>query len=279
MFERRRSGSMLCPSCGQLVGVNDEQCLNCGRRNPGLWGFGPSLGAFVREVQLAPVVMWGCGMLYILSLAIDWNGMEGGGAGLLGVLSPSGRSLLKLGMSGGVPVFLYHHWWTLLSAGWLHGGILHIVFNMMAVRDLGPLVSQLYGTSRTTIIYTVASVFGFVASSSVFMYLPILGGAAQTMGASAAVSGLIGALLHYGRRGGSSLIATHARGWAIGVLIFGFVVPGVDNWAHLGGLAAGYLASMVLDPLRPERPSHAILAVACVLASAAAVAASVLTVR
>ena len=43
MFKRQRTGSVVCASCGSLVGVNDEQCYSCGRRNPGLWGFGPLL--------------------------------------------------------------------------------------------------------------------------------------------------------------------------------------------------------------------------------------------
>ena len=43
MFKRKTEGSVLCTSCGVLVGVNDPTCYNCGRRNPGLWGFGPAL--------------------------------------------------------------------------------------------------------------------------------------------------------------------------------------------------------------------------------------------
>ena len=43
MFKRQKTGSVVCASCGSLVGVNDEQCYNCGRRNPGLWGYGPLL--------------------------------------------------------------------------------------------------------------------------------------------------------------------------------------------------------------------------------------------
>ncbi len=96
-----------------------------------------------------------------------------------------------------------------------------------------------------------------------------------TIGASAPIFGLIGALLHYGRRGGSALIGQQAKGLALTMLLFGFVMPGVDNWAHLGGLAGGYLASMVLDPLRPERGDHVIVAIGCLAASLAAVAASV----
>ncbi len=169
----------------------------------------------------------------------------------------------------------------MLSAAWLHAGLLHIVFNMLWVRDLGPLIVHFYGASRAVIIYTAAAVTGFLASSvagAFFGFLPaFLRGAGITVGASAPVFGLLGSLLYYGRRGGSALISRHASSWAIAGLLFGFVMPGIDNWAHLGGLAGGYLASMALDPLRPEREVHRLFALICLVASAASVVASVVS--
>ena len=58
------------------------------------------------------------------------------------------------GASGAYPVFGYGRWWTILSAGWLHGGALHILFNMMWVRQIGPAVADIYGAGRMVIIYT-----------------------------------------------------------------------------------------------------------------------------
>jgi rhomboid protease GluP len=176
-----------------------------------------------------------------------------------------------------VPVFGYGRWWTPLSAGWLHGGLLHIVFNMMALRDLGPLTVHLYGVARTVIIYTLASVAGFLASSVAgryILFLPFLHGGRITIGASASLFGLIGALLYYGRRGGSIALRQAATRWVLGGLAFGFMVPGIDNWAHIGGLAGGYLTSRWLDPLLPERGDHVVAAAVCLLLSAAAIAAS-----
>jgi rhomboid protease GluP len=277
MFERKRSGAVLCPSCGQLVGVNDEQCLNCGRRRPGLWGFAPLLQALGREdMGFVPLVLWACGALYIASLAMNPGaiGMRG-----FGLLSPGGEEVFLLGASGALPVFGYHRWWTVLSAAWLHGSLIHIVFNMMSARDLLPLVAQLYGAGRTVILYHVAAVTGFLASSVVGLYpqyMPsFLQGAGMTLGASASIFGLIGATLHYGHRGGSSLLREHATRWAVGGLIFGFAMPGIDNWAHLGGFAGGYLAARFLDPLKPERGDHLAWALVCLALSAASIAASV----
>ena len=68
--------------------------------------------------------------------------------------SPNGRVLQMFGASGAFPVFFRGDWWTVLSASWLHGSLLHILFNMMWVRELGPATSDIIGPSRTIIIYT-----------------------------------------------------------------------------------------------------------------------------
>jgi len=277
MLRRQRSGSVLCPSCGQLVGVGDERCYHCGRARPGLFGFAFLLRHLGNDLGFVPLVLGACGLLYISALAIQPGGIRT--SGLISLLSPGVESLFLLGASGSVPVFRFGRWWTVLSAGWLHAGVLHIVFNMMAVRDLVPAMAHFYGAARTVIIYTLAGVAGFAASSVAGHYLyflpSVLRGAGFTVGASASIFGLIGALLHYGRRGGSRLVAEHAKRWAMGGVLFGLLMPGIDNWAHLGGMAGGYLASRWLDPLTPERGDHAIGALLCLLASLVAVVYSV----
>jgi rhomboid protease GluP len=256
------------------VGVNDERCFHCGRPRPGLFGFAGLLRNLGNDLGFLPLVMTVCGLLYVSALAIQPSGIRS-------LLSPGVESLFVLGASGSLPVFRYGRWWTVLSAAWLHAGILHIAFNMMSVRDLLPAMAHLYGPARTVIIYVVAGAFGFTASSMAGHYLSflpgMLRGAGFTVGASASVFGLIGALLYYGRRGGSRLVAEHARRWALGGIIFGFVLPGIDNWAHLGGMAGGYLVARWLDPLQPERGDHVIVALLCLVASTAAIAWSVIT--
>ncbi len=271
-----RPSSVLCPSCGSLVGVKDAQCLNCGRRNPGLWGFAHVLRNVGDDHAFALLVMWACGALYLACLAVDPGGIST--QGLLSLFSPSGRSLFLFGASGAIPVFEYGRWWTVLSAAWLHAGVLHILFDMYWVRTLAPPAARLYGPGRAVIIYTVAAITGFLASSAAGLvpFLPgFVRGAGFTVGASAPVFGLIGAMLHYGRRGGSSYITQQMKGLAITFLIFGFIFPGVDNWAHLGGLGGGWLAAKVLDPLKPERGDHVLVAIGCLVASALAIAWSV----
>jgi len=221
--------------------------------------------------------VYGCGGLYALSLLLTV--VSGGtlmGGSVFNMLGPNGKAVETLGVSGAGPVFFQGRWWTVLSAGWLHGGALHILFNMMWVRQLGPIVADMYGGARMVIIYTLASICGFLLSSvlAAFVPIPLLSGGYYTLGASAAIFGLLGSLLHYGRRGGSSIVRTQAMSWAIPVFLFGFFMPGVDNAAHLGGFAGGYLASMWLDPLKPERMDHFVGAALCLIATALAIAAS-----
>jgi len=274
MFGRQRTGSVVCPSCGNLVGVNDERCFTCGRWNPGLWGFTPALRRLGGDFGFTESVTVGCAVLYVLMLLHSGSRIRM--SGLVGFLAPDQLSMLLFGASGALPVFGYGRWWTVLSAGWLHAGLLHILFNMMWVRQLGPAAVDLFGTGRTVIIYTVGSVVGFVASSTMGLLLgglPIIGGSMLTLGASAPIFGLLGAMVHYGRQA-SSLVKSQAAGYALTLFVFGLLMPGVDNWAHAGGFAGGYLASFLLNPHRPERGNHLLIALVCLVATVLSLVAS-----
>ena len=266
----------LCPSCRQLVGADDDVCLNCGKRRPGRRGVGAFFTGAIDADTFVALVFWVCGALYLCTLAVNTDKVRFDGP--FSFLAPDVTAVALFGASGAIPVFVLHHWWTLLSASWLHGSLLHIVFNMLWVRDLAPAVAEIYGASRLVIVYVVAGAVGFLASSTAFLVLggiPYIGGSQVTLGASASVFGLLGALLVYSRRGGGSLMQQQVRSWLLGGLLFGFVMPGVDNWAHIGGFAGGYACAQLLDPMRPERPVHGTLAVVCLLASFAAVLLSV----
>lgn len=276
MWNRQKSGSVLCPGCGTLVGVRDPKCLTCGRRYPALWGFAPVFRLVGRDLGFVQIILGGCVFLYFATLLMDLGGtnLRPG----FSALSPSRPALYLFGASGAVPVFYYGRWWTVLSAAWLHAGVIHILFNMMWVRQLGPAVGELFGTSRLVILYTISSITGFALSSfaGAFLgFIPFLRGAGFTVGASAPIFGLLAALVFYGRNVGSSRIGNQAWTLAVILFIFGFLMPGVDNWAHLGGFLGGYAASEWLNPQRPERGDHTILALACLAATALSVIASV----
>ena len=280
MFNRRTTGSVVCPSCGSLVGVRDDKCYNCGRANPGLWGFGPVLRRLGTEFGFGQVVVGACVTMWAATLLVTvMSGRSVMGGSILSALSPGGDVLFVFGASGALPVFQYGRWWTVLSAGWLHAGLLHIGMNMYWVWQMGPAITELFGPARTVIIYTVGGVAGFALSSFAGAYLPrlpLLGGGTFTVGASAPVFGLIGAMYHYGRSG-SSIIRQTAISITVQAVLFSLFVQGIDNYAHLGGFIGGYLASSFLNPMSRERGDHMVIALCCLLASALAVAASIVS--
>jgi rhomboid protease GluP len=277
LFKRRTSGSVVCPNCGSLVGVRDDKCYTCGRVNPGLWGFAPALREFGTDLGFVPMVIGGSSLMYLLSLVLSGGDVQMAGFSLL---SPSSDSLLLLGASGAFPVFFRGAWWTVLSASWLHGGLLHILLNMMWVRNLGPASAEVIGPARTVIIYVVSGACGFLLSSVmgyVNLPIPFFRGADFTVGASASIFGLLGALVHYGQRSGSSLIRAEAKQYAIYLFVAGLIFPNVDNFAHAGGFLGGYATSSFFNPLTRERGDHILVAVILLALTLLAVATSVMT--
>ena len=278
MFKRQTSGSVLCTSCGVLVGVNDDTCYNCGRRNPGLWGYAPALRALGADLGFVPFVIGTCAVLYVLTLLASRG--EINLSGMFGFLGPSGPALFLFGATGPGIVRDLGGWWSILSASWLHGSALHIIFNMLSVRQLAPAVADMYGPGRMVIIYTVGGVAGFALSVFWGLFLPPIpllgGGGGITIGASACITGLLGAIYYYGHRSGSSMARSYATQTIIFVLIQGIFLGGIiNNFAHIGGFIGGYGASRVLDPLKPERVDHIVVALACLGISLLAVIASV----
>jgi rhomboid protease GluP len=278
LFRRQTSGSVVCPSCGRLVGVKDERCFNCGRVRPGMLGFAPLLRSLGDELGVARLVVGACVALYLATLLFDLGGVTT----TLGfeLLAPSPTSELLFGASGVLPVLRYGRWWTPLSAGWLHGGLLHIGFNMLFAWQLLPAAIRGYGAGRAVILYVLSSAAGFLASTFTYflpVHLPFLTPAPLTLGASAANLGLMGSMVWYGKRAGDSMYTQQMLAWAVANIAMGFAFPGIDNWAHLGGFGAGFLLGRWLDPARPERTDHLLIALVLLVLSAASIAASIVT--
>jgi rhomboid protease GluP len=157
------------------------------------------------------------------------------------MLTPSLDVLNFLGASGRLPIVKFEAWWSLITANWLHGGLLHILFNMMALRTVAPLVMQEFGLARMFSIYTLAGIAGFLLSYVGNVYL--------TIGASSGLCGLIGAALYFGKsRGGQwgQLVYKQTSGWVVSLVLIGFLMPNINNWGHAGGLLAGIVFGWML---------------------------------
>jgi rhomboid protease GluP len=263
---RQRSGSSLCYACGKLNRVDAAVCFYCGRRNPGLWGFGPSIGRLIGGLDFAGLVTVVSVVVYIASLALD-PGAALRSRGVFDLLAPSGRALNALGMAG---TFAWQQgrWWTVLTAIYLHGSLLHILFNLLWVRQLVPDVEQVYGRARTVVIFTVGGVMCFLVSDLV--------GTPYTVGASGAIFGLLSAMVWYGRRRGGffgSAVLRQYGAWAIVLFVLGLLSgTGVNNWGHAGGLLGGFLAAFVVGPIheRTEQGTDRVVAGAALALTAVA---------
>ena len=279
VLQRKTTGSVVCPSCGSLVGVRDDKCYSCGRSNPGLFGYGPLVRQFGAAFSFGNLVIGACVTLYVITLLMSGSAIRMDG--IMSMLAPSQEVLFLFGASGAFPVFAAGRWWTVLSAGWLHVGLLHIFMNMYWIRQMGPAMSDMLGPARTVIVYTVGGIAGFLLSSVAGQYfppLPFLRGAGITVGASAPVFGLIGALYHYGRTT-SSVAKQVAQSIIIQAVLFGVLMgnSGMDNFAHLGGFAGGYFTSAFLNPMTRERGDHVLIAIGCLVATVLSIVASVVT--
>jgi len=252
--------SQLCPNCRRLISRDEPSCPYCGIKSPGSWWKNNTLLHPPQTPELFLTWLSGFNIaLFVLSIILNPGGTSMG-MNPFGFLSPDNRSLLLLGATGTMPIVALHRWWSLVSASYLHGSLLHLIFNLIALRQIGPLVIQEYGLARMFSIYTLGGIGGFLLS--------YLAGVPFTIGASAAVCALIGAALYYGKsRGGSygQQVYQQIGGWAMSIFVFGLLVPGINNWAHGGGMAAGALCGLLLgyQENRREMLSHRLLGAAC----------------
>jgi rhomboid protease GluP len=258
--------ALLCPNCRRLVSADESRCPHCGATRPGAWWKNNALtrALYDQSGLVRAVIALNIGM-YLLSLMIN-SRLPALTMNPFALLSPENRSLLFLGATGSIPIERFGRVWTVVSAMYLHGGLLHILFNMIAFSQLAPRVIREFGAFRSSAIYTIGGALGYVISYRV--------GVTFTIGASGAICALIGALLYYGKsRGGiyGQALFRHVGGWAVGILIFGLLVPGINNWAHGGGFVAGIALAYLLGYQERRRESglDRLLGVASGVATAA----------
>ena len=196
MAANHQKQSMLCPSCHRLINRHEAACPYCGLRQPGSWrNNNPVMTALSDPAGVVKLIIVTNSIMFVLSLLLSAKNITHAFNNPFSFLSPTNQSLLLLGSTGTYPILRLGRLWSLISANYLHGGLLHIVFNMMALRQIAPLVIQEYGAYRMFTIYTLGGVGGYLVS--------FVAGVSFTIGASAAVCALMGAMLLYGKRRGN----------------------------------------------------------------------------
>ncbi len=243
----------MCPNCRAFVTTSDRTCPYCGVK------LGPRAADRLNTGQILGGLIPHARFTTIIILLINT------GLYVAGALNPQ-SGLQQAGMSVPWPL-MRTELWRLVTAGFLHGGIIHILMNSWVLFDLGAEVEQVYGTSRMIVFYFVATVCGFFVSSHMTQV---------SLGSSAGIFGLIGAMLAFGFTEKSSMgaaVKSLYMRWLVYGLVLSFI-PGVDIYAHLGGLAggfaAGYLASTPRARLMWKEPLIQGAAVFCVILTGAA---------
>ncbi|MGC1659631.1 MAG: rhomboid family intramembrane serine protease [Candidatus Acidiferrales bacterium] len=252
----------LCPACGTLVGATATRCHQCGANMTfSMAAASRSLGVLLPTASPATyaILTFSC-VMYLWSFlwTVHLTGLQaptgGGWSALMGLGGVDGRVLTFLGMSYPMPVDLLQPW-RLVMAVFLHGSLLHIGFNMWVLMDIGPMIEELYGSARFVFIYVVTGIGGYLLSSAIARH--------PSMGGSGALLGLIGVMLALtiGRKSESMrMLRGQMVRWLIYIAIWGFVASGIDNYAHLGGFATGFvLGKIMLDraPVAPEERKRA----------------------
>ena len=268
--------SRLCPACRTLVSADSSICHECGgsMRSPAgiraasfLDSITPSFGSVTTALVSANVLL-------LVVILFVW-GFDPQARGILSILSPSIQALDAFGIKWG-PYIHRGEIWRIVTAIYLHGGLVHLAMNSMALINLGPLIESSFGRRKFFLIYTTTGIAGFVASTLISPDSP-------SVGASGAIFGLLGFAVVYGRyRAGSAgrAVAEQLMPW----IVFGVVMlfmPRIDNAAHAGGLLTGALLALVVDAGEPRTREGELmlrlLTSAAVVVTIASFAAMVLT--
>jgi rhomboid protease GluP len=241
----------ICPACGSLVGINATRCHNCGTNLKFSMakvskGISELFGGHAPVTTILLIVN-------VIMFAVEFMALaaHGQGGGLTILWGMGGESAYRLGASFPFAIFEMHEWYRLVTATYLHGGLIHIGFNMMVLMDIGPVVEELYGSARFFFLYTLTGAGGFFFSA----YF----GHRFSLGASAPILGLIGLMIAVTtRRDGTHMQQLRSRliSWVVSIFVFGFLMSGIDNWAHGGGLVAGFILGRIVADHAPANASE-----------------------
>jgi rhomboid protease GluP len=213
----------MCPNCRAFITTADRVCPYCevqlgpravDQRHPG-----EILGGLIPQARFTTTMIL---LVNIILFAADYFSH--------GTIERWGASMPASLMDG--------QWWRWITAGFLHGGVLHIVMNSWALYVVGAEVEQFYGASRMTVFYFVSTFAGFYVSSHSGHF---------SVGSSAGIFGLIGAMIAFGLTDKShfgSVVKGVYTQWVLWGVIMSFM-PGVDFMAHLGGFAGGFVAALL----------------------------------
>ena len=247
-------GRPICPDCMTTTPVG-MRCPECARQRTSVRTMSSV------EDPVLTYVLIGVNVLVFIGGALSGASATGGGFG--------GSDLLVEGALSG-PAVADGDYWRILTAGFLHAGFFHLMFNMLSLWILGSMLEPAIGRVRFAIIYFVSLLCGSLGAL-------IVEPDSLTVGASGAIFGLMAAAAIYARNRGLSLLESGLGIWIVLNLVITFTVSNISIGGHIGGLIGGGIAAFVMFDLRdqvrlPNTAATAICAVLGVAAIGAAIA-------
>jgi rhomboid protease GluP len=223
----------MCPHCRAFITTKDRVCPYCNEavapRRVERDSSAPILGGLIPQVGFNIIVILLINFGFYVATSITSVRAGEGSPWRL-----DGQTMFLFGAKW-APAIGAGQWWRLVTAGFLHWDLLHIGMNSWVLFDLGAQTEDAYGSARMLVIYFVSSVLGFYLSA-------LLSPGSLSAGASAALFGLLGAMIAFTMRHGSALADAMRAGyvrWLVLLLIMS-LFGNVDLMAHVGGLAGGF---------------------------------------
>jgi rhomboid protease GluP len=237
----------MCPACRALIDRTESVCPLCGE--PVSEVAAPGLGRLLdsilpQQARYTTLLLSANVFLFGLMLMATIYGSGGELDGRLLFGSIDGRTLVRFGAKDGF-LIVRGEWWRFVTPVFLHANLIHLAFNSWVLFDLGPAVEGLYGPQKFLVLYVMTGAASFGLS---FLWNPV----PISVGASGAIFGLIGVMIAYGyrnRRGAGEAVRNMFVRWAVYMLAFGLIIPGIDNAAHIGGLVSGIAFGALVSDL------------------------------
>jgi membrane associated rhomboid family serine protease len=256
----------ICPACGSVQDKSNRVCGACGSK------LTPRFMEILQRAGIIAPQALSISSLLALAIAAIYARMvlsESGG----GISFFQTDTLIRFGgvcreyVQGG-------EWWRLSTYIFLHGGLLHIAFNLIALMQVGPSLEEVFGRGRVLFIFMVT---GIAAGLAQYFFLP---SGVPMIGASGALMGLIGVAAGWGQRDGTRVgreIRNRMVNWAVYTVVFGWFI-GAANWAHIGGFVAGALLGLFYKPKWERAPGFSLVTFFETLLGALSAAATVILI-
>ena len=232
----------ICPHCGNVQDRSNRTCSNCGKAlSPRFIEMLGRLGLIAPHVRsVSSLLTMGIIICYLRTMLA-----QGG----MAFFSMNPSVLVEFG-GNYPPAVMGGEWWRLSTYIFLHAGLWHIAFNLIALQQIGPQFEEVFGKGRVLFIFMVTGIIAGLGSE-------MMGLRGVGIGASGALMGLIGFAAGWGHRDGTSTgrnVRDMMVKWALYTMVFGFMI-GADNAAHGFGFASGAVFGLFSKPVW-ERPTR-----------------------